>query len=174
MMLLAALVGVQTPLIDARASDAVAAFEQLCTEMFLGGKSDIDPSRFTVTKLPVDTVKEIKPDLVNATVWDVSGKASDVHMLVHYEPSGMCVVEVAEADELAIRKDYLALVERSAKALKGAPERQPDKTNDVQGKLATTSMWRLKGQERDIMFAITTYPEPKFMIQHLLTVSYVR
>jgi len=173
-LLLAALVASQTPPTDAKASDAVAAFEQLCAGMFAGGKSDIDPSRFTVTELPAETVKEVKPDLVNSTVWDVSGKASDMHMLVHYEPSGMCVVEVAEADEITIRTDYLSLVERIAKVMKARPERQADRTNEVQGKAATTSMWRVKGNKRDVMFAITTYPEAKFMIQHLMTVSYVR
>lgn len=173
-LLLVALVASQTPSIDAKASDAVAGFEQLCAGMFAGGKSDIDPSRFTVTELPADAVKEVKPDLVNSTVWDVSGKASDMHMLLHYEPSGMCVVEVAAADENAIRTDYLSLVERIAKVIKATPERQADRSNDLQGKAATTSMWRVKGKRRDVMLAITTYPEAKFMIQHLMTVSYVR
>jgi hypothetical protein len=158
----------------AKADDAVAAFEQLCTGVFLGGESAIDPSRFTVTKLDPATAKQIKPDFGNATIWDVSGNTSQVHMLVHYEPTGMCVVEVAEADEGEIREKYIALVDRSASTLKIKPEHQADRINEVEGKPATTSMWRLKGQKRDIMFAITTYPEAKFMIQHVLTVSYVR
>ena len=172
-VILAALAAVAQP-IEAKADDAVAAFEQLCGGMFLGGKSDIDPSRFTVTELSPEAIKEVKPNLSNSTLWDVSGKASDVHMLVHYEPSGMCVVEVAEADEAAMRVGYLALIERAAKALDTKSERQSDRTTDVQGKAATTSMWRLKNGKKDVMFAITTYPEARFMIQHLMTVSYVR
>jgi hypothetical protein len=35
-------------------------------------------------------------------------------------------------------------------------------------------MWRLKGPRGAIMLAVTTYPEAKVMIQHLMTVSYVK
>lgn len=35
-------------------------------------------------------------------------------------------------------------------------------------------MWRIKGPKGDIMLAVTTYSEAKFMIQHLMTVSYVK
>lgn len=152
----------------------MAAFSQLCVGMFTGRKSDIDASRFSVTELSPDTVKNVKPKLAGQKVWDVSGKASDVHMLVHYEPSGMCVVEVAEADEAAIRAAYTALVADAGKALGSEPAREPDRTNAVGGKVATTSMWRLKSSKGDVMLAMTTYPDAKFMIQHLLTVSYVR
>jgi hypothetical protein len=171
MMVLAA--GAASP-VDAKARDAVAGFEQLCAGMFTGAKSDIDPSRFSVTELSPETVREIKPELKSAQVWDVSGKTSDVHMLVHYEPTGMCVFEVADADESAIRSEYVALVGRIGATMKAAPTKQPDRINDVNGKPATTSMWQIKGTSRNLMFAITTYPDPKFMIQHLMTVSYVR
>lgn len=174
-LMLAALASATSPLADAKANDAVAAFSQLCVGMFTGGKSDIDPSRFTVTQLAPETVREVEPNLTGQTVWDVSGKESDVHMLVHYEPTGMCVVEVAAADETAMRADYATLVEQVEKAMSTKAERQQDRVNEVQGKTATTSMWRLKTPERgDIMLAVTTYPDPKFMIQHLMTVSYVR
>lgn len=171
---LPALAAAAIPAGAAKADDAVAAFSQLCVGMFTGGKSDIDPARFTVTQLSPETVKEVKPDLVGQEVWDVSGKASDVHLLVHYEPVGMCVVEVADADESAIRADYSALVGQVGKTLQSSPVREQDRINEVEGEPATTSMWRFKTAKHDIMLAITTYPDPKFMIQHLMTVSYVR
>ncbi|MEP6786173.1 MAG: hypothetical protein ABI898_10580 [Sphingomonadales bacterium] len=159
---------------SAMSNDAVVGFEQLCVGMFIGGKSDIDPARFSVTKIGSEAAKEIRPDLKGQTLWDVSGKSTDVHMLVHYEPTGMCVVEVAAADEHAIRENYAALVRRVANTLNSQPVAQQDRVNMVEGKAATTSMWRIKAAKSDIMLAITTYPEAKFMIQHLMTVSYVR
>lgn len=170
--LLAALAAAAVPL-DPRASDAVAAFSQLCVGMFAGKQSDIDPSRFSVTQLAPDTARQVEPNF-SGTVWDVSGKMSDLHMLVHYEPMGLCVVKVAEADEAAMRASYAMLVEQTAASLKARIERQPDRVTDVEGKSATSSMWRLSGGKQNIMLAVTTYPGAKFMIQHVMTVSRVR
>ncbi len=173
LLFLAALAAAAEPAPDPIANDAVAAFSQLCVGMFVGKKSDIDPSRFSVTKLAPDTAKLVQPNFTG-DVWDVSGKTSDAHMLVHYEPNGMCVVQVAAADETNIRASYTELVEQIAKAAGANIERQQDKVNDVQGKPATTSMWRLSTTPQSIMLGLTTYPEAKFMIQHMMTVSRVR
>ena len=94
-------------------------------------------------------------------------------MLVHYEPKGLCVAEVAEAEEAAIRSEFERLVQQTSTALGSAPRRQSDQRRRIEGKDATTSMWRLKSPKGDIMLAVTTYPDPKFMIQHLMTASYV-
>lgn len=159
---------------DPKGDDAVIVFGDLCVNLFTGNpKSEVDPTRFAVTQINEQSAREIKPD-VKGPLWDVSGTKSDVHMLVHYEPAGMCVVEVAEADEATIRKDFERLVQQTSTALGSAAQQQPDKTIKIEGKDATTSMWRMKGPKGDIMLAVTTYPEAKFMIQHLMTVSYVK
>lgn len=173
LFILTALAATAAPALDPKANDAVAAFSQLCVSMFVGKTSDIDPSRFSVTKLTSDTAKLVEPNFTG-DVWDVSGKLSDLHMLVHYEPSGMCVVEVAAADEANIRTSYTTLVEQTANSMNVKAERQQDRANDVQGKPATTSMWRLDSTPQNIMFALTTYPDAKFMIQHMMTISRVR
>ena len=173
LLLLAALVATADPEHDPIADDAVVAFSQLCVGMFVGKNPDVDRSRFSVTKLSPKTAKQVQPNF-SGDVWDVSGKSSDVHMLVHYEPSGMCVVQVAAANEADIRSSYMALVEQTAKAADAKVERQQDRVNDVQGKPATTSMWRLSTTPENIMLGLTTYPEDKFMIQHMMTVSRVR
>lgn len=156
---------------DPRSVDAVAAFNDLCVSLFTGKQSDVDPARFTVTKIGDDTAREIKPD-VKGALWDVSGTNSDVRMLVHYEPEGLCVVEVAEADEGSIRASFERLVQQTSAATAATPQRERDRRNRIEGKDATSSMWRVKAQERDVMLAITTYPDPKFMIQHVMTASY--
>jgi hypothetical protein len=173
MLLFLAALAAADPASDPRANDAVAAFSQLCVGMFVGKKSDIDPSRFSVTKLAPDTAKLVEPKFTG-DVWDVTGNSSDVHMLVHYEPTGMCVVQVAAADEATIRSSYMELIDQTAKTMNASPARQQDRLNDVQGKPATTSMWRLDANKQSIMFAVTTYPEAKFMIQHMMTISHVR
>jgi hypothetical protein len=173
LLFIAALATAAVPTPDSIANDAVAAFSQLCVGMFVGKKSDVDASRFSVTKLAPDTAKLVQPNFTG-DVWDVSGKISDAHMLVHYEPSGMCVVQVAAADEANIRASYMELVELTAKAVGANIERQQDKVNDVEGKPATTSMWRLSTASQSLMLGLTTYPDAKFMIQHMMTVSRVR
>ncbi len=159
---------------DAKGDDAVTVFGDLCVNLFTGNpKSEVDPTRFAITKISEQNARDIKPDL-KGPLWDVSGTRSGVHMLVHYEPAGMCVVEVAEADEATIRTDFERLVQQTSTALRSAAHREPNRTNKIEGKDATTSMWRMKGPKGEIMLAVTTYPEAKFMIQHLMTVSYVK
>ena len=173
---LLAAVSPQSPLLnDAKAVDAVAAFSGLCVNMFVGGASDVDPARFNLTKLDEEAARKIKPEQAGRPLWDVTGKASDARMLVHYEPTGMCVVEVAEADEGSIRAGYLALVEQTALRIGQTAEPQAGRVTVVDGKNATSSMWRIDGGPKgSIAMTITTYPVAKFMIQHLMTVSYVR
>jgi hypothetical protein len=48
------------------------------------------------------------------------------------------------------------------------------KRKRIEGKDATTSMWRMNSPKGDIILAVTTYPDPTFMIQHLMTASYVK
>ena len=107
-------------------------------------------------------------------LWDVSGTKSGVRMLVHYEPPGLCVVEVAEADEATLRASFEQLVRQTSGTLGSPAQREPDKRNRIEGKDATTSMWRMKSTNGDVMLAVTTYPDPRFMIQHLMTASYVK
>ena len=159
---------------DVRSNDAVLAFDDLCVSLFIGKEAKADPARFSVAKISDGTARKIKPNLNGQTLWDVSGTQSDVHLLVHYEPAGLCVVEVAEADEKAMRVEFERLVQQVSSFLDATPQRQADKRNRVDGKDATSSAWRLKSPTGDIMLAVTTYPDPKFMIQHLMTASYVQ
>lgn len=159
---------------DSRSNDAVFAFDDLCVSLFTGEESKAAPGRFVVTKLSDKTVRKIKPGLKGQTLWDVSGPQSDVHMLVHYDPTGLCVVEVAEADESAIRAEFDQLVQRVAKVFDSAPQREADKLHRIEGQDTTTSGWRIKSPKGDVFLAITTNPSRKFMIQHLMTASFVR
>jgi len=160
--------------IDPKAADAVSIFSDLCVSMFTGTASDVDQTRFAVTELGKETARQVKPESRADHIWDVSGKTSNVHTLVHYEPTGLCVVEVADANEADIRTAFAQLVGDTATKLKSAAERQPDQVHQLDGKPATSSMWRLHAKDSDIALAETTYPDPKYMIQHLFTVSRVK
>jgi hypothetical protein len=159
---------------DARAQDAADAFSQLCVSMFVGGKSSADPERYDVTKLDDATRKQIKPDIKAATLWDVHAKASDASMLVHYEPSGICVVEIAEADEASVQRAVAEVATDAATSQNSTATAQAGETRQVGGLTATTSSWRFKSDGGDVLIMLTTLPESKFMIQHVLTASYVR
>ena len=86
----------------------------------------------------------------------------------------MCVVEVAQADEVTVRAGFERLVQQTSIKLASTAQRLPDKKKRIEGKDATTSMWRMQSPRGDVMLAVTTYPDPNFMIQHLMTVSHVK
>ena len=163
---------VAAPIDDHRAADAVEVFSRLCVGLFVGEASDLDATKFKSTKLRPDTVARIKPNLVEQDVWDVTGKSSNVRMLVHYDPAGMCVVEVAAADETSLRKTYEEMIEKISRNFDKPPKVEPDQTKEIGDNKATTSIWEFVGSSQNILFAITTYPEPKFMIQHVMTINY--
>lgn len=159
---------------DPRAQDAADAFSQLCVSMFVGGESDADPQRFVVTKLDEATRKQIKPDIKASTLWDVHAKGSDASMLVHYEPSGICVVEIAEAEEASVQRAVAQAAADAASSLDTTATTQVGETRQVGGLTATTSSWRFTSKGGEVLIMLTTLPESKFMIQHVLTASYVR
>ena len=159
---------------DARAQDAADAFSQLCVSMFIGGKSGADHQRFEVTRLDDATRRQIKPNIKASTLWDVRGKASDASMLMHYEPEGLCVVEMAEADEASMQSAVAKVASDAAISLNKTATEQEKLTRLVQGMTATTSSWRFPSDKGGVLVMLTTLPEAKFMIQHVITVSYVR
>lgn len=159
---------------DPRADDAASAFSSLCLAMFTGKLPEADPKRFEMTKLDEATKKQIKPDVRADALWNVRGRASDAMMLVHYEPSGICVVEVAEADEQSVQDGVRAVAQSAAQAVGKAATEQPAVHKMVEGLTATNLSWRFPTAKGDVLIMVTTVPEPKFMIQHVITASYVR
>jgi uncharacterized protein YgbK (DUF1537 family) len=142
--------------------------------MFVGGTSQADPQRFDVTELDDATRKQIKPDIKAATLFDVRAKASDASMLVHYEPQGLCVVEIAEADEKSVQNAVAKAASDAATSISSTAVEQARATRQLQGLTATTSSWRFPSAKGEVLVMVTTVPEAKFMIQHVLTASYVR
>jgi len=159
---------------DTRGQDAADAFSQLCISMFVGGESGADSNRFDVTKLDKSTREQIKPDIGASALWDVHAKASDASMLVHYEPQGMCVVEIAEADEASVQNAVAQVAADAAASLNTTAKAQGTTRRVVKGLTATTSSWRFPSTGGEVLIMLTTLPEAKFMIQHVVTASYVR
>ncbi|QYU69585.1 hypothetical protein J4558_05445 [Leptolyngbya sp. 15MV] len=158
---------------DARAQDAADAFSQLCVAMFVGREPGVDPQRFNVTQLSDATREQIKPHIKASTLWDVHAKASDASMLMHYDPQGICVVEIAEADEHSVQRAVAQVAVDTAASLNTAAIIQPSETRQVEGLTATTLSWRFPSRGNDVLIMLTTVPVAKFMIQHVLTISYV-
>ncbi|MCZ4342600.1 hypothetical protein O4H52_13345 [Sphingomonadaceae bacterium G21617-S1] len=160
---------------DPRAAQAVDIFANLCVTTVAG--VDTTPIRngdYFMTELEPDLARELLDGRTNHTLRSITGLSSGAMMLMHYEPSGMCVTQVGEADEAAMLARFRAVVDRTALALHVDAEAQPIKRRKLEGLDTTYSSWRLKSPKGDIMLAITTYPEPRFRIQHMMTVSYVR
>lgn len=159
---------------DLRARQATEIFANLCVATVAGVPAPIADGDYRLTRLDPETSRELGEGITSQPLTSIEGIASGVMMLMHYEPAGMCVVQVAAADEVAMTDAFLSVVERTAKALGEPSEAQPVRQRPLDGLNSTYSSWRMKSPKGDLMFAITTYPEPKFMIQHMMTISYVR
>jgi hypothetical protein len=159
---------------DRRAIDAADAFSSLCLSVFIGKESAADSQRFEVTELDDTTKRQIKPDIGASTLWDVHAKISDASMLVHYEPQGLCVVELAEADEKSVQEAVAQVASAAAGVLGKSATAQPVTTRRIERTTATTASWRFGSPKGDVLVMLTTTPEPKFMVQHVMTASYVR
>ena len=159
---------------DPRSVEAVAAFRGLCVSLFSGGPSLADPAQFQFDKFSDVSAKRIKPELGGRALWSVRALASGAMMLVHYEPQGMCVVEVAEADAEAMAVAFEMLTSDVAAALKTTAVPQPAQTQAVGEATVTTSMWRLQAAKEDFMLAISSLPKPGYKVQHVMTASRVK
>jgi hypothetical protein len=160
--------------VEARAKDGIDVFFDFCGSVVTGVTRPIQPERFKPTKLSDKTVRSIRPEAKGQTYWNFQGLESGLMALVHFEPAGICAVEISEADEASVRGAFATAVTETAAKLGNAADRQPDKVTMIEGKPATYSSWRIKTPRGDVLLALTTYPEPRFMIQHLLTASHVR
>lgn len=142
--------------------------------MFVGGKSGADTQRFDVTKLDDATRKQIKPDIKASTLWDVHAKASDASMLVYYEPQGMCVLEIAEADEVSVQNAVAQVAADAATSLNTTAVAQEVEARQIGGLTVTISSWRFRSEGGEVLIMLTTLPDSRFMIQHVVTASHVR
>lgn len=169
--LIAITVAASSTAIDPRAVDAADAFSHLCLALQVGETPSVDPARFEVTELDEATRRAIKPSIEAKSLWDVHAKQSDASMLVHYEPGGMCVVEVAEADDRSMRTAVEQAVTKAGEKLGAEVEKLTDRNRKMGGLKTTTSTWSLTTVDSKVFIMLTTAPEPKFMIQHVMVVS---
>lgn len=159
---------------DPRARQATDIFANLCVATVAGVPTPIVDSAYRMTKLDPELSRQLGEGITRQPLTSIEGIASGVMMLMHYEPTGICVVQVAAADETAIQQAFLAVVEQTAASLGASAQAEPIRRTPLAGLDSTYSSWRMTSPKGDILFAITTYPEPKFMIQHMMTISYVR
>ena len=149
-------------------------FFNLCGSTVTGVETPIDPARFKFTQLSPETVAKIRPMSKGQKFWDVHGLKSDLHALVHIETNGVCAVEVVDANEQAMRADFTTDLRDFAARLSGTLNQQPDDVKSVEGKPMTSSKWRLTTPSRSFLMGLTTYPDARFMTQHIMMVTEVR
>jgi hypothetical protein len=159
------------PVGDRRAQDGTAVFFDLCGSTVTGVESPIDPARFKFTQLSQDTVAKIRPMSKGQKFWDVHGLRSDLHALAHIEANGVCAVEIVEADEQATRNDFGNDLRQFAAKLGGKLEQEPDEVEQLDGKRMTASKWRLTTSSRSFLVGLTTYPDARFMTQHIMMLT---
>jgi hypothetical protein len=159
---------------DLRAKEAATVFFNLCGGTVTGVETPIDPTRFKFTQLRPDTVAKIRPMSKDQKFWDVYGLQSDLHALVHIETNGVCAVEIADASEQATRADFASDLRNFAAKLSGTLNQQPDEVKSVEGEPMTSSKWRLTTASRSFVVGLTTYPDARFITQHIMMLTEVR
>ena len=169
----AAVLAAQSPQVvdDPRAKEGTALFFNLCGSTVAGVESPIDPTRFKFTQLSPETVAQIRPMSKGQSFWDVQGLQSKLRALVHIETNGVCAVEIVEASGQATRTDFAAVLRDFAAKLSGKLEQEHDKVKQVEGKPMTSSQWSIATASRTFLVGLTTYPNSRFMTQHIMMLT---
>lgn len=165
----AAALAAQSPNVaeDPRAAAGVAVFFDLCGSTVAKVETPVDPARFKFTKLSAETVNEIRPMSKGQPFWDVQDQQTELRALVHIETNGVCALEIVEASEDATRTQFANGLQALAGRLGGTLVRQPDKVKKVKGKSMTSSEWRIVTASQSFRAGLTTYPDARFMTQHI-------
>jgi hypothetical protein len=159
---------------DPRAADAAKVFYGLCVNAIAGKTPRLDTTEFESTKFDPAAARKIKPNLVNEDLWDVHGIKSDASMLVHYGSAGTCTVEIAEANEAAVQKEFEGIAADVARILNAPAMSQQTQKKRIESKDATTLSWRYAASTGNVLMLLTTYPDAKFEVQHVAIISRVR
>lgn len=169
-----ALVAAQlSPAQDARSSDAVALFDDMCVRTLTGQKPAGDPTRFQLMKVDDKDARHTLPEFDPDKAWGAVGTRSGVKMFVGFG-HGICSAEVLAADRDAIRADFDQLVQRAAAFLHSPASLEVQNEIPLNGKPASYRAWRLKSPKGDIMVALTAASQGAADVQHLMTASYVK
>ena len=174
--LLVAALAAQAPQVvdDPRAKEGTAVFFDLCGSTVTGVESPVDPTRFKFTKLSPNTVAKIRPMLKGQPFWDVQGLQSNLRGLMYIETNGVCALEIVEANEHTTRSYFAEALRAFAAKVGGQLEQKPDKVKQLEGKAMTSSEWRIASPKGNFLVGLTTYPDSRFMTQHIAMLTVVR
>ena len=153
-------------------SDGPAIFFNLCGATVTAVESPLDIAAYKFTKLDPKTFEDVRPG-DTGPYWDVQGLKSGTRTLVHIWPHGGCSVEIVEADEAEIRRSFDVALNEYASISQGSVERESDKIKDSDGKPMTSSQWRVRTPSGSYLYGLTTYPDARYMTQHMMIVRKV-
>jgi hypothetical protein len=156
---------------DAKAQDAVDLFGSLCVQIETGLQTPLADGRYGIARVEPGVAAAAIPSLGDAPLWSIGARASGVKMLHYVTQSGICGVEVAEADSVAIARDFSVMVRDLAARLmsdQGPPKEETDEGGFI------TRIWRLHAPTGDIDVGISTSAPPASEPQHIMTMARVR
>ncbi len=123
--------------------------------------------RYGIFQMSKENTAKLGGSLVDLTVYAVNSKATKVEIIHYVTPSGICGVEVGQADQADIGRAFEAFVAREADGL-GKEARLRSEDNENGGH---TRIWRL-GEAFEL--GISSSSDPKRWPQHILTMARVR
>jgi len=156
-----------SPVKNDPATQLSAAFFNLCGGTVARVETPLDVAAFKFTKLDPKVFKKVRPS-EEEPYWDVEAVSSKAHGLVHIWSNGNCSLEIVKADEHATRLAFTSAIEGFAAALGANVRRSPDKVEQKDGKPMTSSEWVLTTDKRTLLLGLTTYPEARYMTQHIM------
>lgn len=149
------------------ATQLSAVFFNLCGGTVAGVESPMNVADFKFTTLDPKLFRKLRPT-EKGPYWDVESTSSKARGLVHIWSNGNCSLEVVESDERATRLAFTSAVEGFAVLLGADVKRAPDKIEQKDGQPMTSSEWVLAIGKRRLLVGLTTYPEAKYMTQHIM------
>lgn len=144
-----------------------AAFFNLCGATVAGIETPFEVAEFKFTKLDPTLFRKVRPT-ENGPYWDVEHTSSQTRGLVHVWKNGNCSLEIVESDERPTRIAFTSAVENFGALLGAEIKRSPGRVELKDGQPMTSSEWVLVTGERTLLVGLTTYPEAKYMTQHIM------
>jgi hypothetical protein len=152
---------------DPRAVDAVAFFGSVCGKIVANWGPAVQDDRYRIVELPKDAAAKLGESLAGLTLFSVKAPGSRVDMIQYVTASGICGVEVADADQTSIERAFEALVRSEALGLSMEASLMSEQEHGGD----RTRIWRL-GTAYEI--GISASREGGGPPQHILTMARVR
>lgn len=156
---------------DLRAIDAAQFFAAFCFVPM--GKSDsakriLGGGNAFARPLPADILRQIQGGREGGEAWTIRSPRN-AELLLHYDPNGLCVVRIREADPESVRVEVEKMASSLAKGAKTTAKKTEDASSSIEGVNSRYQAYQMPVATMQIQISLTTTDKPVSGQQHVVT-----